>query len=127
MAAYKSQDIKETIPMENNRSSIESLVERTRNYIETRIDLLKLKAIDKSSGFISVLITYLVVFVVFVLFFMLFNVALALLIGDLLGKSYYGFFIVAALYAVIGFILLKNREKWVKKPVINMMVKELID
>ncbi|SRR5258706_10653251 len=113
--------------MENKTGSIESLIERIRTYFETSIDLLKLKAIDKSSTFVSTLVTFLIVFVLITCFFMLFNIGLALLIGDLLGKSYYGFFIIAALYAVAGIILVKYRNKWIKNPVANMMVKEMLD
>lgn len=121
VTGYKSTE------MENKTSSIESLIERLRSYIETRFDLLRLKAIDKSSSFISVLITYLVVFIIVGCFFILLNIGLALLIGKLLGEAYYGFFILAVLYAVIGMILLKNRNKWVKTPVTNMLVKEMLD
>ena len=113
--------------MENKTGSIESLVDKIRNYIEARIELLKLKAVDKSSLFVSLLITFFIVFVMFMCFFMLFNIALALLIGSLLGKSYYGFFIIAVLYAVIGIIILKNKDKWIKKPIINMIVKDILD
>jgi len=94
--------------MENHTNSIESLVERTRSYVETRFDLIKLKAIDKSSSFISVLITYLVVFVIIGCFFILLNIGFALLIGKLIGEAYYGFFILAAFYAVTGIILMKG-------------------
>jgi Putative Actinobacterial Holin-X, holin superfamily III len=113
--------------MENETNSIESLIDSTRSYIETRVDLLKLKAIDKSSSFISALITYLAVFIIIFCFFILLNIGLALLIGNLLGKAYYGFFILAFLYAVIGMVLFKNRKKWIKTPVINLMVKEMLD
>ncbi len=111
--------------MENQSTTMESLFERLKNYVENRIELLKLKAIDKSSSFASALITYVVVAVFFVLFFMFFNIGLALLIGDLLGRAYWGFFIIAALYVVVGIVLIKFKDKWVRTPLINMLVKAL--
>lgn len=114
-----------SIEMDNQKSSFESLFERVRSYIDTRIELVKLKTIDKTSSVLSMIITFLVVFIVFALFFLFFNIGLALLIGDLVGRSYYGFFILGAIYAVAGIILLKFRNKWVKAPLINMMVKGL--
>ncbi len=113
------------IGMDTQTTSMESLFERLKNYVENRIELLKLKAIDRSSSFASTLITYVVVSVFFVLFFMFLNIGLALLIGDLLGKGYYGFFIIAVFYVVVGIILLKFKDKWVKAPLINMLVKAL--
>ena len=112
--------------MENTTNSIESLVEKIKNYVETSINLLKLKAIDKSATIISLIIDYLIAFLMFGIFIILLNLGLALLIGELLGKAYYGFFIMAILNAVIGFILLKN-NKWIKSPITNTMVKKLLD
>lgn len=116
-----------SMEMENQTSSIESLFEKIKSYIETRTELIKLKAIDKSSSFVSGLITYIIVFVVFWCVFLLFNIGLAFLIGELVGKVYYGFFILAAFYAIAGIVFLKFKNKWVKTPVINMMVKGLHD
>src|SRR5688572_1776586 len=113
--------------MENKTSSIESLIERLRNYGETRLELIKLKAINKSSGFVSALVSYLVMVLILVCCFLFINIGIALLLGELLGKLYYGFFIIAVLYAVTGMILFKLKDKWIKTPVINMMLKELTD
>ena|SRR5215212_30007 len=113
--------------MENpTTSSVETLIEKIKSYIETSVDLLKLKAIDKSSTVASVIIDYLIAFLVFGIFVILLNIGLALLIGELLGKAYYGFFIMAVLNAIIGFIILKN-NKWLKTPLTNSMVKKLLD
>ena len=112
--------------MENATSSIESLIEKVKSYVETTVDLLKLKAIDKSSTVASVVIDYLIVFLMFGIFAILLNVGLALLIGEFLGKAYYGFFIMAVINAIIGFVLLKN-NKWIKTPLTNNMVKKLLD
>jgi hypothetical protein len=109
----------------NKTASIESLFQRIKTYGETRIELLKLKAIDKSSSFLSILLTYILVLVVFGFFFLFLNIGLALLIGELIGKAYYGFFIIAVLYAIAGIVLLRNKDKWIKTRVINMMVKGL--
>ncbi len=113
--------------MENQTGTVESLIDRLRNYGETRLELIKLKAINKSSGFVSVLVTYLVLVIILICCFLFINIGIALLLGELLGKSYYGFFIVAALYGVTGVILYKLKDKWIKTPVINMMLKELSD
>ena len=112
--------------MENTTNSIESLLEKIKNYVETSINLLKLKAIDKSATFLSIVIDYLIAFLMFGIFIILLNIGLALLIGEWLGKAYYGFFIMAVLNALIGFILLKN-NKWIKTPLTNTMVKKLLD
>ena len=112
--------------MENTTGSIESFIEKIKNYVETNVKLLKLKAIDKSSTFVSIIIDYLIAFLVFGIFIILLNIGLALLIGEWLGEAYYGFFIMAVLNLLVGLLLIKN-TKWIKTPLANTMIKKLLD
>src|SRR5665647_2064563 len=109
--------------MENQSSPIESLIERVKSYVETRIDLLRLKAIDKSSSFLSLLISMIVVVLISFIFIMMLSIGVALLLGNLLGKLYYGFFIVAGFYLILGIVLFVFRNKWLKTPIANSMIK----
>lgn len=113
--------------MENQSGPVELLVEKVKDYAETRIELLRLKAIDKSSSFLSLLIAMIVVILVVFISFMILSVGLALLLGDLLGKAYYGFFIVAGIYLITGLVLYSTREKLLKSPMANSMIKKLMD
>lgn len=113
--------------MENQSSTVESLIDRVKIYVETRIELLRLKAIDKSSSFLSLLISMIIVILMSFIFIILFSVGLALLIGEMLGKTYYGFFIVAGFYLLVGLILLAFRNKWLKTPIADSMIKNLTD
>jgi energy-coupling factor transporter transmembrane protein EcfT len=113
--------------MENQSTPVESLIDRVKSYVETRIDLLRLKAIDKSSSFLSLLIAMLIVILVAFISIMLLSVGIALLLGDLLGKSYYGFFIVAGLYLITGLFLFSSHEKLLKSPIANSMIKKLME
>ncbi|MBA2250484.1 MAG: hypothetical protein H0W12_09885 [Chitinophagaceae bacterium] len=110
-----------------NESNIETLVDRVRNYVETQADLLRLKAIDKSSSFISSLFSVIVLGVLGLMILILINIGLSLLIGECLGKIYYGFFIMAGFYVLAGFVLFAFRDKWLKNPIVNMMVKTLLN
>lgn len=113
--------------MENQSSTVESLIDRVKIYVETRIELLRLKAIDKSSSFLSLLISMIIVILMSFIFIILFSVGLALLIGEMLGKTYYGFFIVAGFYLLVGLILFAFRNKWLKTPIADSMIKNLTD
>ena len=113
--------------MENQSSPVESLIDRVKSYVETRVDLLKLKGIDKSSSFLSLLISMLVVILISFISVMLLSVGIALFLGDLLGKSYYGFFIVAGFYLITGIVLYTYKDKWLKTPIANSMIKKLME
>lgn len=105
--------------------NIQSLLDRTKDYVETRIELAKLKAVDKSADVISSVASGLVTMVVMIFFFIFLNIGLGLLIGDLLGEAYYGFFILAAIYLITGLLFKSKGEKWVKDPVSVMLIKKL--
>ena len=116
-----------SLVMENQESPVESLIDSLKNYVETRFDLLRLKAIDKSSSVLSMVISLFIVILFGFLAFILLNVGIALLLGDLLGKSYYGFFIVGAFYIITGLVIFKFHDKWIKTPIANSMIKKLMD
>ena len=113
--------------MENQTTSIESLWDRAKDYIETRAELLKLKAIDKASGIISALAARIFLVVTFVIFLGLFNIGLAIWIGQLVGEIYCGFFIVAGFYALLGLILFLCRNSLIKGPISNSIINKLLE
>jgi hypothetical protein len=110
-----------------NRSSVESLFDSVKTYLETRLNLIKLKAIDKSSGIISLVISFVTLGIISLFVFIFLNIGLALLIGEWLGRASYGFFILTAVYVIIGVVIFKNRNKGIKKPILNTLIKTLLD
>ncbi len=113
--------------MENKLTSVEELFYKLKEYGDTRLDLFKLKGINKISGFLSSLIVAVILVVILFLVLVCITIGAALLIGSLLGKAYYGFLIIAALYIIIGLILYSGRGKYLKKPISNKLIKELMD
>lgn len=105
---------------------IESLFEQSKEYAATRLELYKLKFIDKTSSVVSSIAAGIALFFVFFIFFVVLNIGIALLIGDLLGKAWLGFLILALIYAIAGFVLLKGRDKFFKQPIIGMLIKKLL-
>lgn len=112
--------------MQTEGDSIEGLFKKTGEYIETRIDLAKYKAIDKSSDIVSSLATTICITMVAVIFIFTATIGVALWIGDVLGKSYYGFFIVAGFYALAILILYVCRYSWIKTPVSKLIIEKVI-
>jgi hypothetical protein len=92
--------------METKMNLIEPLLERAEQYGKTNFELLKLKTLDKSADISSGLISRLCLAIVLMLCILTLNIAGALWLGSLFGKSYYGFLIVASFYGVIAIILL---------------------
>ena len=90
--------------MDEQSGLIESLIEKGEQYGKTTLELLKLKTIDKSADVASNLVSWLIVIIFAVLFFLILNIGVALWLGEILGKSYYGFFVVSGFYALLALI-----------------------
>ena len=109
--------------MEDNTKLIEPLLEKAAEYGKTSYELLKLKALDKTSEVVSSFIPHSVVFVLIVSFLLFFNLGLSFWLGEILGKIYYGFFVVAAFYGVIGIVLHFFMHKRINKIICNYIIK----
>ena len=106
---------------------VEALFERTKDYVETRADLYKLKAIKKTAEVGSSIISKVVIGVVFSSFLIMFNIAIGLFLGDLMGKLYYGFLSLAGFYLIVGILIYTNRQKILKLPIANSIIKKIND
>jgi uncharacterized sodium:solute symporter family permease YidK len=112
--------------MEDNAKLFESLFERATEYGKTSFELAKLKAIDKTSDVVSSIIPHSVVFVLIGIFMLFLNLGLAFWLGDILGKIYFGFFVVAAFYVIAAIIIHFFMHKWIKKLICNSIIKQLL-
>ena len=112
--------------MENNAKMIESLLENAADYGKTSFELLKLRTIDKTSDIVSSFIPHSVVLVLITVFMLFLNLGLAFWLGEILGKTFYGFFVIAAFYCITGIIVHFFMHKWLKKKVCNSIIKLLL-
>ena len=112
--------------MEDNAKLIESILERTAEYGKTTFELVKLKALDKTTDVVSSLFPNSVVFVLIVFFMLFLNVGLALWLGGILGKIFFGFFVLAAFYLIIGIVLHFFMHKWLKKIAGDFFIKHVL-
>lgn len=113
--------------MDEQSGLIESLIEKGEQYGKTTIELLKLKTLDKSADVASNLVSWLIVVIFAVLFFLILNIGVALWIGELLGKSYYGFFAVSGFYLLLVLIFGIFRKQLIKKPINESIITQVLE
>jgi len=111
--------------MEDNAKLIESLLERAVEYGKTTFELGKLKALDKTSDVVSSFVPHSIGIVLFASCMLFINLGLAFWIGEMLGKTYFGFFVVAAFYGFLGMIIYFFMYKWLKKLIRNYIIKQV--
>ena len=112
--------------MEEKSTLIGSLFEKSEAYAKTNFDLFKLKAIDNTADVVSTVLSKLVFYVVVLVIILSINTGIALWIGELLGKVYYGFFIVAAFYVLVA-LLLYFVPGLIKSPVNNSLILKMLN
>jgi len=112
--------------MDTKTELIDPLLERVEAYSNTTIELLKLKSIDKTADVSATFISRLLLVIVLVLLVFTLNVAVALWLGEVLGKNYYGFLMVAAFYAVIA-IVIYFTHPFIKSRINNSIIKQLLN
>jgi hypothetical protein len=113
--------------MESTKDLIEPLIERAEEYGRTSLELLKLNTVDKTSDVVSTLISRGSVVLVLTMFTVMINIGIALWLGDLLGKTYYGFFCVSVFYLVIGSILYFFMHNTIKRKISNSIISQLLN
>ena len=113
--------------MEDKIHFIEPLFERAEAYGKTSLELFKFRASNKIADVVSTFVSRAAVVIVFSMFIVFANIGVALWLGGLLSKSYYGFFFVAAFYGVIGSILYFFMRNCIKKRVSNSIISELLN
>ena len=113
--------------MEKETNSIESLLQKTGDFLETKVELLKLQAVDKVTGIGSSVASAIILILVISLMLFTLNIGIAVWIGQLLGEVYYGFFIVSGYYLLVALLMYLFRSQWLKKPFHDKLIKKMLN
>lgn len=111
--------------MKDKAMLIEVLFEKVESYTKTTIELYRLRAIDKVTDVFATVASALIIAVIVALFFILISIGLALYLGELLGKSYYGFFALGGFYALISLIIAMNRHSWLEIKLNDFLINQI--
>ena len=103
-----------------------TLLDQAGEFAQTQVKLLKYKAVDTGAELASSFIAGLVKAVLIASCIMILNVGICLWVGEILGKSYYGFFVVGGVYALIAVLLGAFGGKLMKEPISNMIIKKIL-
>jgi hypothetical protein len=109
--------------MEDNVKLIGSLLENATDFGKTSFEVVKLKVLEKTSDVASSVIPHSIVFILVASFLVFLNLGLAFLLGEILGKIYYGFFLVTAFYGIAGIVVHFFMHQWLKKIIRDYIIK----
>ncbi|MBC7411771.1 MAG: hypothetical protein H7331_04880 [Bacteroidia bacterium] len=113
--------------MEDKVLFIEPLVEKAEQYTKTSFELIKLKAIYNTTKVASTVVSRGLFLLVVSIAITFLTLGVALWLGDILGKSYYGFFCVALFYVILGGVLYFYLHSKIKDYVSNSIIYETLN
>jgi hypothetical protein len=109
--------------MEDDARLLDSLLERASEYGKTSLEIVKLKALDRTAELISASVPLAIVIILIASFLLFINLGLAFWFGEMLGRTYYGFFVVSAFYIIVCLIVRFFLYNRIKKLVGNYFIK----
>jgi hypothetical protein len=112
--------------MQDQAKMIETLLHDATEYGKTSLEIVKLKAVDKSSEVLSSVVFQTILYVLLISFVVFVNLGLAIWIGKMLGQLYFGFFVMAAFYGLAGLIFYFFFQKKIKRVVSEYIIKQVL-
>ncbi|GGC46814.1 hypothetical protein GCM10011386_43760 [Parapedobacter defluvii] len=111
--------------MEEKKFSINGVFQKSKEYIDTRFKLFKLKLVERSSRLIASLIVDVIkiVFALFVVFFL--SLALGFYLSELLGSSALGFLATGGIFIVM-IALVSVFEVRLERLFMNLSIKRFL-
>lgn len=112
--------------MKKNTDLLESFLEKATDYGKTSFELVKLKTLKKTTDVISSLVPQSFVIGLVITFMLFLNLGVALWLGDILGKLFWGFFVVAVFYILAAIVVHFFMHNQIKKVVGNYFIKRVL-
>ena len=110
--------------MEDKKETPPPIIDQLKEYVETRLKLAKLQAIEGSSSFAASIIADFAVVITLVLAFIFASLTLAYYLSDVLGTNWMGFGCVAILYLLIALVIKLNKRR-IEKPIANEFIQKI--
>ena len=112
--------------MENRANTFDGLFNKTTEYLETRVELIRLKVAGKTSDIISSLVSKIVMVVIGLMVVILISIGFAIWLGTVFNEMYLGFFAVGVFYILVILVLFFGRNNLIKTPIKDSMIKNLL-
>ncbi len=112
--------------MDSHHSIVETIFKKIEVLTINQTEIIKLKMYSKSIDLATFFIMKTITIAVIGLFLLFLNIGISLWLGDLLGKSYYGFLVVALFYAFIAIFIHGVIYKSIQMQISNVFVTKIL-
>lgn len=109
---------------ESKEKSIEEIFSDAKDYLEKRVEYIRLKMVAKVAQIFADIVTNVTVIIFFIMSFILGSITLALFLSDLLESYTRGFGVVTLLYLFLAVIVFLTKDKYIEKGIVNFTIKK---
>ncbi|MEO8117107.1 MAG: phage holin family protein [Bacteroidota bacterium] len=113
--------------MENEDNFFSESKDKLEGYINDRITLIKLQAVEKTSRLAGAFFTIIILGLMAVFILLFLSLALAVLLETVLGSLLWGYGIVALFYIILAIVVVALRKKVIEKLMTNFLVNTLFE
>jgi hypothetical protein len=103
----------------------EEFVDHVKEYVNNRINAVKLQAAEKSSKLLSNIIAIAVMAAIMLVFAIFASMGAAYALSAWIGPMYSGFLVVGGCWLVLAVIMWISRETILRIPIMNKMLHEM--
>lgn len=112
---------------DKKEKGIEDIFSDAKEYVDIRVEHIRLTAVEKGAKIFADLITNGAVILCFMLAFLFGTFTLALFLSDVLGSYTRGFGCVAGIYIVLAIIVYLTKDKFMEPGLINLFIRKYFD
>lgn len=113
--------------MESLTDQLGNIVAKAAEVAETKVEIWKYKTAAKVSSALSSFIVMIVLFALAAISIFILSIGAAIFIGNSLGNTAYGFFILTGFYMIVGFLFYLRRKHWIREPLSRFIANKIID
>lgn len=112
---------------QEKEKDIESIFDDAKEYVDARVEYVRLSAIEKGAKIFADLITNGTAVLCFTIALLFGTITLSLFLSDILGSYTRGFGCVAGLYLLVAVIVFFVKEKYLEPKLINIFIKKYFE
>lgn len=110
--------------MEQNKTN-PPIIDQIKEYVETRIRLIKYKVIEQATGIIASVISLAIVAILGLLILIFGSITLGLGLGAAFGSYWIGFGCVTLIYVILAILVFVLKAKYIEAPLIGFFITKL--
>ncbi len=102
------------------------LVGKIKEYLQIRKDLAMLMIADKASGAVGGIVSGAILVFLGLMIFFFGSMGLGFYLGELIGNTYAGFFIITGVYILLVVIVMIIKKNSIERPLANKIIKSML-